>query len=978
MKNFYTLLFKKTGAVLCLFFLFVTFTKVHGQKANIAIPVSIGSPCGVSGSSTVNDSVKYFNYSANTNILTHRFNCQPKLAAPGGTFTDRLSTITYNPFDGLLYYNQIVQTGTIYNTYTYRWAPQTLGAPTCPNSGAPNQPVYRTFGNQFVAGLEFDANTGLGYQINFVDTSGWAPGPVDVINNIGQFTSHAIVNGNPAVAYYDVTNGDLRYVRAYEMNGSSWGTPVAVTAVANNVGQYASLMVVNGFPAIAYYDVTAGDLKYVRALDANGTAWGVPVTVDATNDVGRYASMAIVSGNPAIAYYDNTGGDLRYIRATDVNGATWGATFVVQATNNIGQYTSLKVVNGFPAIAFYDFTNKDLRYIQATNATGTTWPAAAVAVETTNDVGSYASMEIISGNPAIAHYDVTNGDLRYVRSNDVNGAAWGTPVNVASTNNVGQFASLQTVNGFPAIAYYDVTNGNLQFIRALNAAGSGAWGTAITVEATNNIGQYSSMIITNGNPSIMYYDATNGDPRYIRAYDTDGVKWFSDKRVYNMELQQVNFATGALGNSNKINFGNRYVYAQNGDVVMTPRQQMLAVFDNKYFTVNWKDYGTASPLVATFLDTLKPAVLGGAGIYVVGLSYADGKLVAGLNSTACATGTYKQLDINPPYQTYPVTYSAGTTVFTSTDMTSITSGIGLSKKLISGTENPVGSKTYDLVYEVTIRNVGTTVIRGVQAYDTLTKINGAGNVLSASISSFTAPPGPLANPLYDGKTAGRMSLITSALGGDSLSNRPGVNEIRLQITCKIANIQPGIIYLNQAVGNATNIFNNALRDSSTNGDNPDPNYNGKPDDAGEAQPTPFIVQLVGSTLPCVSMTKILFEQTFGVRATPILDSIIPAPVLGSGVSLPIQQTGYNGLKTQPLTTDGYSITNNANNADASRFISIADHTSNPPTSTAASPNGQMMVVNADANNLNLYRGGFTYTLCANSQYSLSFFCSIYW
>ncbi len=38
------------------------------------------------------------------------------------------------------------------------------------------------------------------------------------------------------------------------------------------VGQWTSLAVVNGRPAISYYDANNRDLKYVRASDADGTA----------------------------------------------------------------------------------------------------------------------------------------------------------------------------------------------------------------------------------------------------------------------------------------------------------------------------------------------------------------------------------------------------------------------------------------------------------------------------------------------------------------------------------------------------------------------------------------------------------------------------------------------------------------------------------------------------------------------------------
>ena len=118
--------------------------------------------------------------------------------------------------------------------------------------------------------------------------------------NTGGYTSQAIVNGNPAVAYYDASEGNLMFARNSAVDGSGAWT-LSIIDSTGDVGQYISLVVVNGNPAISYYDVTNTDLKYVRATDASGTSWGTPVTLDSTGSVGGYNSLEVVNGNPAIA-----------------------------------------------------------------------------------------------------------------------------------------------------------------------------------------------------------------------------------------------------------------------------------------------------------------------------------------------------------------------------------------------------------------------------------------------------------------------------------------------------------------------------------------------------------------------------------------------------------------------------------------------------------------------------------------------------
>ena len=942
MNQFYSASKRLCHSLVIIIFLICCNNRAFTQ-ATVSIPVGIGKPCG--GSAT-NDSLKYFNYNSLSNTLTQRSNCKPNLNFPG--FSSSLATVTFNPFDGYLYFSQIKRVLGIYSTYTFRWLPT-----ICPAAPAPALNSYQFFYNQFVAGVEFDPATGLGYQINFVDSTGYPPVNTDNATNVGSYSSAATVNGFPAMAYYDIGNRDLKYVRATDASGINWGTPVTIDA-GGTVGQFTSLTIVNGNPAIAYYDVTNTNLKYVRATDVNGTSWAAPVTVESSAaDVGQYASLAVVNGNPAISYYDLTNTDVRYVRSSDVNGAAWGAPVAFASPNSLGMYGSLAVVNGNPAISYYDNTNGDLAYMRSTDVNGAAW-SAPIAVESANNVGQYTSLAIINGNPAISYYDVTNQDLRYIRAADASGATWSTAAVIVAGagNNVGQYTSLRAISGNPAISFYDVSNQDLRYVRSADANGA-VWGAGSIAEATGNVGLYSSLIVANGYPAVCYQDVSNNWAKFVRADDALGTVWYSNTGISNMELQSVNFATGVLGASVPINFGSHYIYKQNGDVVMTPGGQMLASFDNKYFTVNWKDYGTAVPLVATYIDTLGF----GANNNLVGLSYSGGKLVGSIQSTPAGTCFYREIDILTGAQT-PITYSIGGTLFGSADMTNIPSGIGAAKKLISYVENPVGSKTYDLVYEVIIKNYGGTPVVNIQGYDTLNNINGIGNVISGSISSFSAPAGITQNGSYNGKTV--FSLLTP---GQTLSNRPGQNTITLRISARISNINPGIVYNNQARVTGDGLLGDALQDLSTDGSNPDLNLNDKPDDAGESQPTPLLISIVAQTPPCSTLTNVLYNQNFGSGTG--LSTALPAPTVAAGVLGATGVTAYAGSTTQPIPIETYTLSSNPQTADNSRWLTFADHTGNA--------NGKMLLVNADANNTVFYRGRFQYGLCAKQQYSLSFY-----
>ena len=185
----------------------------------------------------------------------------------------------------------------------------------------------------------------------------------------GSYNSMALVNGHPAIVY--ANDWHQMFIRANDPLGASWGTPVQ--AVPAGGYHRAVLKVVDGHPAIAFYNHLGGVLGFALAEDANGTAWGEAVIVENTGDVGPYPSLEIVSGRPAISYYDVANGDLKYARATTSTGGNasdWTQILTVDSTGVVGYHTSLAVVDGCPAISYQDGTNSDLKYARATTSTG--------------------------------------------------------------------------------------------------------------------------------------------------------------------------------------------------------------------------------------------------------------------------------------------------------------------------------------------------------------------------------------------------------------------------------------------------------------------------------------------------------------------------------------------------------------------------------------------------------------------------------
>ena len=251
-------------------------------------------------------------------------------------------------------------------------------------------------------------------QATELDGSVWWTNSIEIDGGggAGAFTSLAVVDGHPAAAGIKSGQDKLRFARATSAAGTSWNSAIDVDpAIGSETMEFTDLRTISGIPAILFnYEGTDTGLKYVRAVNSSGTTWGTSVTVDAPVSGGRFPSLATVSGNPAASYHANSVNELRYNRGTDSTGSSWGTPVTVDSGTNMGQWTTLEIFGGVPVIAYYDGGNGDLKFATADDATGTTW--STVTIDSTGDVGRYASMALLDGKPAIAYYDADNTALK--------------------------------------------------------------------------------------------------------------------------------------------------------------------------------------------------------------------------------------------------------------------------------------------------------------------------------------------------------------------------------------------------------------------------------------------------------------------------------------------------------------------------------------------------------------------------------------
>ncbi|MBN2081206.1 hypothetical protein JW859_03250 [bacterium] len=195
----------------------------------------------------------------------------------------------------------------------------------------------------------------------------WADAPLtlDASGNIGGFPSLKVISGNPAIAYWDATNQEALYRRAVNTTGAAIGNwpvaPARCSPAGVTVGGYISLLEVNGRPAVSFFESAIGSLQYIRASTSSGAVtadWPiVTIQVASGGGAGQWNSLALVNGRPAIAWVQSGPWlGLFYSRATDNHGTTWNPPVAVKSepTEAVGYYTTLLDIDGLPVISYWN------------------------------------------------------------------------------------------------------------------------------------------------------------------------------------------------------------------------------------------------------------------------------------------------------------------------------------------------------------------------------------------------------------------------------------------------------------------------------------------------------------------------------------------------------------------------------------------------------------------------------------------------
>jgi hypothetical protein len=189
----------------------------------------------------------------------------------------------------------------------------------------------------------------------------------DTVVNSGQNTAIKVGgDGLPIVSYNTSTslNFTLKTVKCGNLACTSGNAVSTVDDPANAVGDYNAMVIgTDGFPLIAYRDITALALKVVKCGNATCTSGNTITTVDdSSNSLGVDIAIALApNGRPVIVHRDLTESQIVMIQCGNSACSAGNLRSVVDAGIDAQELSIAIGADGLPLVTYYDFDARSLK-----------------------------------------------------------------------------------------------------------------------------------------------------------------------------------------------------------------------------------------------------------------------------------------------------------------------------------------------------------------------------------------------------------------------------------------------------------------------------------------------------------------------------------------------------------------------------------------------------------------------------------------
>jgi hypothetical protein len=352
--------------------------------------------------------------------------------------------------------------------------------------------------------------------------------------------------GDLVVASFDASGqpGALEYVDGFPSDGPVEANPTGRRGgrarPGPDVGEYTSIARDNaGHLHVAYYDRTNGDLKYARRM---GETWTTH-TVDAEGDVGRFTSIAVgPEGRPRISFMaaevmgpmNRTFAELRYAEASRPSPSgpgDWTITGVDRREKpapvcggGCGRDEACVDLGPGPAcaaeVSACGSCGSDEACVMGPNGAECAVEIPTLALDDLpRGTGLFSSLVLTAtGSPQIVYYDRIGGDLRLARFDGaqfrlrtLDGADPMRPADVGA-----HASAALTPEGSLAVAYMDFTSDDLVYLDVASGTRE-IVDDGVTPPDLRMVGADASLVFDPaGRPAIAYQDGTRLDLVYAR------------------------------------------------------------------------------------------------------------------------------------------------------------------------------------------------------------------------------------------------------------------------------------------------------------------------------------------------------------------------------------------------------------------------------------------------------------------------------
>lgn len=302
----------------------------------------------------------------------------------------------------------------------------------------------------------------------------------------GRFASAArrsALTQRPFAAFYNATTGDLEAVDCFDSSCNS--ATLRVLDTVNDVGAGTATAVdpASGFPYVAYYDASNGDLRLYRCASAICDS-GSSVLIDSLGTRGRNPSMLYSNSALWIAYDDTLTGELRVARGMAPFGAANFTTFTAAMGSDAAMTAD---ANGFVDLVFRGLVGDSLERVRCLDAN-----CSSLVQSTLDAVGrgfAPSATRLPNGNLLVSHHQPSVGAMLATVCNDADCTA-PQRLQLESGPDYGPTSVAESYSsGRPLIHYYDAALTELRSTQCTTTAC-----TSFTRRTTNGVPAFAPNI----------------------------------------------------------------------------------------------------------------------------------------------------------------------------------------------------------------------------------------------------------------------------------------------------------------------------------------------------------------------------------------------------------------------------------------------------------------------------------------------------